>query len=227
MIEFRNVTKNFGSNPILNNVNFTIEKGGLVYLVGKTGSGKTTIFRLIIRDLIPSEGEVILGDWDVGKLTRKKIPELRRRIGVIFQDYKLLHDRTVFENVLLPLEIAGVPTKEAKVRAQEVLSEVGLAENLEKFPLQLSGGENQRVAIARALVFNPEIIIADEPTGNLDQNTSFQIINLLKNINQNSGTTMFIATHNEKVVDETDERVFTINEGVVTENKKQTKEDKK
>lgn len=218
MIEFKNVTKQFGGDsPILENVDFTIDQGSFVYLVGSTGSGKTTIFRLIIRDMLPTEGNVLIGDWDISALHKKLIPELRRRVGVIFQDYKLLHDRTVFENVLLPLQIAGIANKDAEGRAEEVLTEVGLTGKYNKFPMQLSGGESQRVAIARALVFDPEIIIADEPTGNLDQETSHQIVFLLQKINEKKGATMFVATHNEKIVDSSQDRVLSVSQGRVSE----------
>jgi len=228
MIEFKNVTKQFGSDsPVLDNVSFALDQGSFVYLVGSTGSGKTTIFRLIIRDLLPTEGDVLIGDWDISRLSKKMIPELRRRVGVIFQDYKLLTDRTVFENVLLPLQIARFSNKDAEIRAEEVLTEVGLAGKFDKFPQQLSGGESQRVAIARALVFNPEIIIADEPTGNLDQDTSHQIVDLLEKINDITNATMFIATHNEKVVEQSDARVLNVHGGRVEEKRAGKRKTKK
>lgn len=228
MIEFKNVTKQFGNDaPVLNDVSFSLEQGSFVYLVGTTGSGKTTIFRLIIRDMIASDGEITIGDWDITNLPKKMVPELRRRVGVIFQDYKLLTDRTVFENVLLPLQIAGYSTQDAQARAEEVLTEVGLAGKFDKFPQQLSGGESQRVAIARALVFEPEIIIADEPTGNLDQETSRQIIELLERINESKNATMFIATHNEKIIDESEARVLHVTQGNVEEKRAGKKKSKK
>lgn len=218
MIVFDTVSKKYGNAyTALEEVSFSIPQGEFVYLVGPTGSGKTTIFRLIIKDLLPSSGAVHLGEWNIGKLSKKHIPTLRRKVGVIFQDLKLLFDRTVVENVMLPLFFSGVPEKEAKMRAAEVLSEVGLAEALDKFPIQLSGGERQRVAIARALVFRPEILLADEPTGNLDIKTSLQIVDLLKAINKN-GTTIFMATHNEQIIHPTD-RVLTLEHGHVKEDK--------
>lgn len=228
MIEFKNVTKQFGNDaPILNDVSFSLEQGSFVYLVGTTGSGKTTIFRLIIRDMLATDGEITIGDWDITNLPKKMVPELRRRVGVIFQDYKLLTDRTVFENVLLPLQIAGFTPQDAQARAEEVLTEVGLAGKFDKFPQQLSGGESQRVAIARALVFEPEIIIADEPTGNLDQETSRQIIELLERINESKNATMFIATHNEKIIDESEARVLHVTQGNVEEKRAGKKKIKK
>lgn len=215
MIQFTNVTKKFGKEQtILENVSFSIEKGEFVYLIGPTGSGKTTVFRLIIRDLLPDEGEVTVGDWNIKKLSKGKTTQLRRKIGVIFQDLKLLMDRTAMENVMLPLQVAGVNEKEAKQRVEEILLQVGLAEKRDSFPLQLSGGERQRVAIARALVFNPEILLADEPTGNLDTETSFQILDLLETINK-TGTTVFMTTHNHEIIEKAKQRVLKIDKGAL------------
>lgn len=220
MIQFTNVTKKFGKDfTALEDVSFTIDKGSFVYLVGSTGSGKTTIFRLLIRDLIADDGQVTVDDWNINKLSRGKISQLRRKVGVIFQDLKLLMDRTVMENVILPLQFTGVNEKEAKARAEEILLEVGLGDKKDKFPLQLSGGERQRVAIARALIFNPEFLLADEPTGNLDHETSMQIINLLESINKR-GTTIFMATHNKEIIDNTPQRVITIEKGKIVNDKK-------
>jgi cell division transport system ATP-binding protein len=224
MIVFRDVTKRYGSaEPVLDQVNFLIDKGGFVYLVGPTGSGKTTIFRLIIRDLLPSEGEINIGEWDLVALPKSKIPQLRRKVGVVFQDLKLLIDRTVVENVVLPLEMSGIPEKEARGRAEEILISVGLEDKINKFPQQLSGGERQRVAIARALVFDPDVILADEPTGNLDTKTSFQILDLLRSINNERGTTIFMATHNDKIIESSDERVLVIERGKLIEDRKAKK----
>lgn len=218
MIVFDTVSKKYGNAySALEDVSFDIPQGEFVYLVGPTGSGKTTIFRLIIRDLLPSSGTVTLGEWNIGKLSKKHIPTLRRKVGVIFQDLKLLLDRTVAENVMLPLFFSGVKEDEARKRAIEVLAEVGLGEALDKFPVQLSGGERQRVAIARALVFGPEILLADEPTGNLDIKTSQQIVDLLKTINKN-GTTIFMATHNEQIINPSD-RVLILEGGKVKDYK--------
>lgn len=219
MIEFKDVSKKYGQNSaVLDKVNFLINKGSFVYLVGPTGSGKTTIFRLIIRDLFPSEGIITLGEWDLMKLPKRKIPHLRRKVGVVFQDLKLLVDRTVLENVMLPLEFSGISEKEAKKRAEEILIDVNLTDKRDQFPLQLSGGERQRVAIARALVFNPEIILADEPTGNLDAQTSLQIVDLLESINK-KGTTVFMATHNEKIVESSGQRVIILEQGKIINDK--------
>lgn len=226
MITFEQVTKKFGNDvTALDSISFSIKKGEFVFLVGPTGSGKTTIFRLIIKDLMPSSGTIIVGDWDIGKLPKSKVQNLRRKAGVIFQDLRLLIDRTVSENVTLPLEFSGVSEKEAGARSQEILSEVGLTDKKDKFPLQLSGGERQRVAIARALVFDPEVILADEPTGNLDIQTSFQIVDLLESINKR-GTTVFMATHNEKIVEKVPlARIIIIEQGKIKEDRKPTKKE--
>lgn len=218
MILFHNVSKLYGREyGALESVTFTIPQGEFAYLIGPTGSGKTTIFRLIIRDLMPTDGTIMLGEWDIVKLPKKKVPVLRRKVGVIFQDLKLLFDRTVAENVMLPLQFSGVKDEEARQRANEALSEVGLSESVDKFPIQLSGGERQRVAIARALVFRPEILLADEPTGNLDIKTSQQIVDLLKAINK-KGTTIFMATHNEGLIGGSD-RVIKLEHGKLIEDK--------
>lgn len=210
MIQFREVSKKFGDDTIvLDKVSFSLGKGSFTYLVGPTGAGKTTIFRLIIMDLLPSEGVILLGEKDITKIAKKEIPSIRRKVGVIFQDLKLLMDRTVLENVMVPLLFSGIPEKQAQDKAKEILISVGLEGKYDKFPLQISGGEKQRVAIARALVFGPEVILADEPTGNLDLETSYQIIGLLESINK-KGTTVFMATHNEKVLEKSKQNVFSI-----------------
>lgn len=227
MIRFQNVSKIYYNTKALDDVSFYIEQGKLVLLAGPTGSGKTTIFRLIIKDLEPTEGEIQIGEIDVDKLHKSKIRHLRRKVGVVFQDLKLLFDRTVAENVMLPLELSGVSEREARERSEEVLAEVGLADKIDLFPLQLSGGERQRVAIARALVFDPEVILADEPTGNLDLKTSMQIFELLEKINK-KGTTIFMATHNDHIIARTGYRVLHIESGTLREDRKSThKEEKK
>jgi len=218
MIHFENVSKQYYTDLALDSISFTIDKGDFVFLVGQTGSGKTTIFRLIIRDLLPSQGVITIGDINVQKLPGKKIRQLRRNVGVIFQDLKLLQDRTVGENVMLPLQFSGVSEKDARKRAEEVLASVGLEGSFLKFPLQLSGGERQRVAIARALVFDPEVILADEPTGNLDFETSMQILDLLDSINK-KGTTIFMATHNERIIDTTKNRIIVLEKGKLKEDR--------
>jgi cell division transport system ATP-binding protein len=219
MIQFKNVTKKYGGDIIaLEDVTFTVEKGAFVYLVGQTGSGKTTVFRLIIRDLVPDTGEILIGETNVDKVSGDKLLKLRRSVGTIFQDLKLLMDHTVMENVILPLQFTGVKEKDAKKRAEEILLQVGLSDKQNKFPIQLSGGERQRVAIARSLIFNPEILLADEPTGNLDNETSYQIIDLLQSINK-LGTTVLMTTHNKDIIDNAKQRVIRMERGKIIHDK--------
>lgn len=220
MIRLENVTKTFGTgSSALVDLSLAIEKGEFVFLVGPSGSGKTTFLRLLIRDMIPSKGSIFLGDWDLVKLPNSKIPHLRKRIGVVFQDLKMLMDRTIFENILLPLEMANVDSKVAKQQVEKILSQVGILEHKEKFPVQLSGGELQRAAIARALVFSPEILLADEPTGNLDTTTSWEIVKLLQDINA-LGTTVIMATHNTEIVNSLLKRIVVLNKGKLEKDEK-------
>lgn len=213
MIQLENVSKVFGTGTAgLSEITLAIEKGEFVFLVGHTGSGKTTLLRLLVRDMLPTQGTIIVGDFDVTKLPGNKVPELRKKVGVIFQDLKLLMDRTIFENVLLPLQVAGMGLEEATKRVEELLDEVGLLSHKEKFPVQLSGGELQRVAIARALALRPEILLADEPTGNLDPQTALDIVELLSRINE-GGTTIIMATHNLEIVDKMNKRVVGLEKG--------------
>ncbi len=220
MIRLENVTKTFGTGAsAVIDLSLSIEKGEFVFMVGPSGSGKTTFLRLLIRDMIPSKGSIFLGDWDITKLPNNKVPHLRKRIGVVFQDLKMLMDRTIFENIMLPLEMANVDTKIAKQQVEQILGQVGILEHKDKFPIQLSGGELQRAAIARALVFSPEILLADEPTGNLDTTTSWEIVKLLQDINA-LGTTVIMATHNTDIVNSLLKRVITLNKGVLEKDEK-------
>lgn len=213
MIKLDKVSKKFGTGVFgLADISLSVEKKEFVFLVGPTGSGKTTIFRLLIREILPTEGTVIVNDWDLTKLPKHQIPHLRKKIGVVFQDLKLLFDRTVFENVLMPLEVTGVRVEEASLRVEEVLTQIGIIEHKDKFPIQLSGGELQRVAIARALVLSPQILLADEPTGNLDSATSWEIVKLLSDINE-KGTTVIMATHNVDIVKNLSKRVIALEKG--------------
>lgn len=222
MIRLDKVSKNFNTGGGLVDINLSVEKGEFVFLVGPTGSGKTTLFRLLIREFLPSRGMIIVDEWDVSKLPHGKIPHLRKKIGVVFQDLKLLSDRTIFENVILPLEVVGVKAIEAKQRALQVLVQVGLSDHQDKFPLQLSGGELQRVAIARALVLSPQILLADEPTGNLDPATGKDIVKLLLDINE-KGTTIIMATHNAEIVNRLAKRVLTLDKGKLVRDEKKGK----
>lgn len=223
MIKLDKVTKTFGTGVSgLSSVSLSVEKGEFVFLVGPTGSGKTTIFRLLIRETLPTDGTIIVGDFDLAKLPRRKIPHLRKKIGVVFQDLKLLPDRTIFENIILPLQVAGVKLQEAKKRVEEIMKQVGISDHKDKFPMQLSGGELQRVAIARALILSPEILLADEPTGNLDPATSKDIVKLLIDINKNN-TTVIMATHNVEIVNSLAKRVVALEKGKVIKDDKKGK----
>jgi len=216
MIQFQNVTKQYPTgNTALDDVTFTIDRGEFVFVVGPSGSGKTTLFRLLIRDAVPSSGSIHIGDWDLVNLPKNKIHELRKNIGVVFQDLKLLRDRTIYENIMFPLEVGDIDSQEARDRVEQIIERVGIAEHRDKFPVQLSGGELQRAAIARALAFSPEIILADEPTGNLDNATSWEIIKLLQDINA-SGTTIVMATHNADIVNSLRNRTLVIEKGKLT-----------
>ena len=196
MIKLENVSKIFGvGTGGLTEITLTIEPGEFIFLVGHTGSGKTTLLKLLLRQLLPTKGSISVADIDLVKLSKGKIPHYRKKLGVIFQDLKLLMDRTIVENILLPLEISGTRSHNARQRVEELLSQVGMIEHKDKFPIQLSGGELQRVAIARALTLSPAILLADEPTGNLDVKTAFEIVELLHEINK-AGTTIIMATHN-------------------------------
>lgn len=222
MIVLTNVTKSYPTGTeALSDLSVSIEKGEFVFLVGQTGSGKTTLLKLLIREMLPTKGSIVVADYDLVKLPRSKIPHFRKKIGIVFQDLKLLMDRTILENVLLPLEITGRKKKESVIRAEELLSQVGISEHKEKFPIQLSGGELQRVAIARALALYPSILLADEPTGNLDTKTAFDIVELLANINA-LGTTVIMATHNMDIVKKySRNRVLGLEKGKLAQDKKQ------
>ena len=183
MIKLEGVSKKFGTGSFgLSEINLVIDKGEFLFLVGATGSGKTTLFRILIRDLLPTEGKVKVGELDVVNLARPKLSTLRKMIGVVFQDLKLLNDRTIFENVMLPLDVSGENAIKATEKVERILRKVGIYEHKDKFPIQLSGGELQRVAIARALVLSPEIILADEPTGNLDAATSWELLKFFRTL---------------------------------------------
>jgi cell division transport system ATP-binding protein len=220
MIKLEKVSKKFGvGSSVLSDISLSIDKGEFVFLVGPTGSGKTTIFRLITREFLPTEGQITVSEWDIVNLPKKQIPHLRKKIGVVFQDLKLLLDRTVLENVALPLEVIGIKPEEAKKKVEEVLSQVGILEHRDKFPIQLSGGELQRAAIARALILSPDILLADEPTGNLDDDTSWEIVKLLSNINER-GTTIIMATHDTDIVKKLGKRIIGLEKGQLVKDEK-------
>jgi cell division transport system ATP-binding protein len=228
MIRLLEVTKTYGTGAsALSDVSLSIDKGEFVFLVGPSGSGKTTLLRLLIKDMIPSKGTITIGNVDITNLPAKKIPDLRKHIGVVFQDLKMLTDRTISENILLPLEMAGMDHQEAEQKVQHILKQVGIEEHIHKFPIQLSGGELQRAAIARALVFSPEVLLADEPTGNLDSTTSWEIVKLLQDINK-LGTTVIMATHNLEIVNSLNKRVVELEKGkLVKDDKRKGSEEEK
>lgn len=220
MIQLVEVTKTFGTGSSgIENVSLSIDRGEFVFLVGPSGSGKTTLLRLLIRDMVPTKGLISVNNVNIGNLPSDKIPHLRKQIGVVFQDLKMLTDRTIFENILLPLEMAGISDNEAKKKAEDIMSQVGILDHAHKFPVQLSGGELQRAAIARALVFSPDILLADEPTGNLDNTTSWEIIKILQDINK-AGTTVLMATHNMDVVVSLNKRTVTLEKGKIAQDTK-------
>ena len=213
-VKFESVTKKFGQIVALEDVSFEIGGGEFIFITGPSGSGKTTINKLILREILPTSGSIKIDDIDLVKMPSRKMPQLRRKVGVVFQDFKLLSDRTVFENVALPLEVIGRGEKEIKQEVGEILSLVGLGERMGLFPAQLAGGELQRVCLARAIIAKPEIVLADEPTGNLDPATSWQIVKLLKKINK-MGTTIIMSTHNMEIVNSLREKVIRIDRGKV------------
>jgi cell division transport system ATP-binding protein len=222
MIHLENVSKTFGTGvSALSDVTLHIEKGEFVFLVGPSGAGKTTLFRLLIREMLPTMGTIRVSDLEVTKLPHGKISHLRKKIGVIFQDLKLLSDRTIYENIILPLEMGSYDKKESQTRVDQLLSLVGLSDHKHKFPIQLSGGELQRVAIARALTFSPDILLADEPTGNLDAANSWEIVKILQDINK-TGTTIVMATHNNDIINSLMKRVIGLEKGKLVKDDKKT-----
>ena len=213
MIKFNNVTKIYHPDTIvLRDISFEVERGEFVSIVGKSGSGKTTLTRLILGLEEPSEGEVFFEETNLNSISSSKIQDLRRKIGVIYQDYKLLPTKTVYENVSYIMAVEGKPDKEIHVEVPKVLDVIGLTGKEDNFPSELSGGEQQRLAIARALVNHPDIIIADEPTGNLDPYNTYEVISLLQKINQ-TGKTIILATHDREVINKLAKRVITLEEG--------------
>lgn len=215
MITFNNVSKYYpGKVPGLIDVTVEIPDGEFVFLIGPSGSGKTTFLRLLIRDLVPSTGSIIIDNGDISKLNSSTIHLLRRKIGIVFQDFKLLLDRTVFENVAMVLEILGKQERDIETGVMNVLELVGLAEKRNLFPQQLSAGEMQRTSIARAIVGGPKILIADEPTGNLDPETAWGIMDILQEIH-GLGTTVIVASHNADIVNKMRKRTFTIHQGKI------------
>jgi len=215
VIEFRGVSKSYGpTNGGLDSASFSVQRGEFVFLVGSTGSGKSTLMKLLIKEIDPTAGTIRVAGRDLSEITRKKVPFYRRNIGVVFQDFKLLPDRTVYDNVAYALQVTGHGRKEIRAKVPDILRLTGLATKLHSYPDQLSGGEQQRVAVARAFVNHPPLLIADEPTGNLDPETSIGIMQLLYRINQ-TGTTIMVATHDVAMVDKMRRRVIELADGKI------------
>ncbi len=215
MIKLRGVTKAYSRDSIaLRDINLHIKAGEFVSLVGQSGTGKTTLIKLLIGEERPSKGGIEIGGWDISNINRREIPFLRRQLGMIFQDFKLLPKKTVSENVSFALEVAGENSERIRQVVPQVLEIVGLTERTRRYPQQISGGEQQRVAIARALVHRPKIILADEPTGNLDSVNTMEIMEILKKINE-FGTTVLLATHNREIVNHLRRRVITLRAGEI------------
>ena len=220
MIEFKNVSKIYDEDTIaLKNINLSIKKGEFIFLVGPSGSGKTTFIKLVIKEIDESSGSIYIAGRNISNLKANRIPQLRRNVGCVFQDFKLLPNRTVFENVAFALEVIGKPSYEIKVQVPQVLKLVGLYNKLNSYPHQLSGGEQQRVSIARAFVNRPPILLADEPTGNIDPGTSEGIMKILSRINL-IGATVLMATHDRNIVNSMRRRVVELEEGEIIRDQK-------
>ena len=217
MIQMENVTYSYEKGYGIKNVNFTIDDSEFTFLIGPTGSGKTTIMKLIYMALIPQSGVVTTGKFRSDKIKKRKIPFLRRKIGMIFQDYHLLRDRSLFENIALPLYVIGTRHNDIPERVEEVIDQVGLTGKEDHSPDELSGGELQRACIARALVKEPEIILADEPTGNLDPITSFELLKLLESVNHD-GTAVLMASHNYNLIKGRGHRIMEVQQGILRNN---------
>lgn len=214
MIELQKVVKSYASSHVLDGVSLTIEASEFISLVGQSGVGKSTLIKLLTREEVPTSGRIFVAGRDIGELSVHDLPLYRRKIGIIFQDFRLLEQKTVKENIAYALEVCGASNQDIIKRVPKILEMVGLDKKIDRYPNELSGGEQQRVAIARALIHSPKILIADEPTGNLDPVNTWEIIDLLYRINQ-LGTTIILATHNKAVVDRLRRRVIELKEGRV------------
>ena len=215
MIEISKLTKTYDrGTKALRDVNITIDDGEFVFITGRSGSGKSTLIKILLKEVEPTSGRVVVNDMDLRKMPRRYVPKYRRRLGVVFQDFRLLNDRNVYENVAFAQRIVETPVSEIRRNVPAILATVGLAGKYKAKTKQLSGGEQQRVALARALVNNPSVLLADEPTGNLDPNNSWEIMKLLEEINE-SGTTVVVVTHNREIVNAMQKRVITMKKGVI------------
>jgi len=222
LVYFKNVSKSYNGSLILDNVSFTMETGEFVSLVGRSGVGKTTLLRMIIREEMPTKGKIYFNDKEINKFKPAEISLLRRKIGVVFQDFKLLPTKTTFENVAFAMEVAGYPEEAIKKDVPEVLKLVNLQNKADHFPFQMSAGEKQRTVIARALIQRPELILADEPTGNLDPINSWDIIKLLVKINE-LGTAVMLATHDKEIVNTLGKRVISLEDGKIIRDEQEGK----
>jgi len=220
MIEVEHLSKHYGHIEVLKDISFEIGKDEFISLIGKSGAGKSTFVRLLISEEKPTKGHIYVADKDITQLKSSEVPFYRRRIGVVFQDFKLLPRKNVYENVAFALEVCGVTSREIRQKVPAILELVGLADRTRNFPDELSGGEKQRVAIARAVVNGPRLLIADEPTGNLDPKTGWEIVELLKEINKR-GTIVILATHNDEIVNQLGMRVLKIDHGKLISDEKE------
>lgn len=215
MIALDQVTKTYpGDVKALKGISLQIKKGEFVFVVGQSGSGKTTLFKLLLKEMEPTSGTIYINNKNLGRLRRRRVPKLRRGIGVVFQDFRLLKDRNVYENIAFAQQVVGAPNRLIKKNVMAMLKLVGLPDKAKSYPNELSGGEQQRVALARALVNNPPLLLADEPTGNLDPKNSWEIMKLLEQINEN-GTTVLVVTHNREIVNAMQKRVVTMKKGII------------
>lgn len=215
MIEIINVNKSYeNGTKALKNINLTIDDGEFVFITGRSGSGKSTLMKLLLKELEPTSGRIIVNDMDLGKMPRRYVPKYRRMLGVVFQDFRLLKDRSVFENVAFAQRVIGVSPKRIRESVPAMLRMVGLSSKYKSNPRQLSGGEQQRVAIARALINRPQVLLADEPTGNLDSGNTIEIMKLLEKINRR-GTTVVVITHSREMVEMMEKRVITMDRGMI------------
>ena len=221
MIKIEGVSKSYGNGaPALSNLNLEIEEGEFVFVVGASGSGKSTFIKLLLKELNPTEGTIVVDNVNLSKLKSRGTAKYRRKVGVVFQDFRLLQDRDVYSNIAFAQRVIGASPREIKKNVARVLSLVGLSEKYRSNPSELSGGEQQRVALARAIVNRPDILLADEPTGNLDPKTSEEIMKLLEEINQR-GTTVLVVTHNKEIVNSMKKRVLTMHNGVIISDEKE------
>ncbi len=220
IIRLKNVKKRYKNGvTAIHDLNLTIEKGSFVFVIGDSGSGKSTLMKLLYREEKPTSGQIIVGGINVAKLRNSKVYKLRRKLGIVFQDYRLLPKLTVYENVAFAMEVIGATKQETRVKVLKALEMVGLKNKVHNYPTQLSGGEQQRVAIARAIVNNPKMLLCDEPTGNLDPTMSMEIMKVLDDINKSLGTTIIVVTHDKVIVNKMKKQVITLKEGRLVNNK--------